>query len=282
MFPWADGTPFDFEKTEADGRLDEMFVTGIGPDGSTDNLRLTRDPRLYEEAAVNGMPSEMDWDSGNMSGQIFETWVGGTHGLNHTTQQRLLFHTGYGPAKFVLDTYGRYFHWPAIRLSDFLLTYAEALAQTGNLAGAVKHVDKVRARVGLRSLAEATPSVLTDKGVLLEEILRERACELGMEDSRFYDLVRYKRKDIFEKRLHGLRIYRIAADGSRTETKWYDGGQTAPYPTHFEYERFELDGPSHEHIRAWWTEGFDPKWYLSPFPQTEVNKKYGLVQNPGW
>ena len=30
------------------------------------------------------------------------------------------------------------------------------------------------------------------------------------------------------------------------------------------------------------TEGFDPKWYLTPFPLTEVNKGYGLVQNPGW
>jgi len=33
---------------------------------------------------------------------------------------------------------------------------------------------------------------------------------------------------------------------------------------------------------VWWTNGFDPKWYLSPFPLSEVNKGYGLVQNPGW
>ena len=46
----------------------------------------------------------------------------------------------------------------------------------------------------------------------------------------------------------------------------------------FEYEKFELNNPT----RYWWTNGFDPKWYLSPFPSTEVNKGYGLVQNPGW
>ncbi len=46
----------------------------------------------------------------------------------------------------------------------------------------------------------------------------------------------------------------------------------------FEYERFELSKP----VRRWWTYGFDPKWYLSPFPQTEINKGYGLIQNPGW
>jgi hypothetical protein len=49
-------------------------------------------------------------------------------------------------------------------------------------------------------------------------------------------------------------------------------------PTTFEYERFEISAPT----RYWWTNGFDPKWYLSPFPQTEVNKGYGLIQNPGW
>ena len=23
-------------------------------------------------------------------------------------------------------------------------------------------------------------------------------------------------------------------------------------------------------------------WYLMPFPVAEINKKYGLIQNPGW
>ena len=27
---------------------------------------------------------------------------------------------------------------------------------------------------------------------------------------------------------------------------------------------------------------FSSKWYLSAFPPSEVNKGYGLVQNPGW
>ena len=51
MFPWADGTPFDWDKTAADGKLDQMFLTGTVAKG---NITLTRDPRLYEEAIVNG------------------------------------------------------------------------------------------------------------------------------------------------------------------------------------------------------------------------------------
>ena len=102
---------------------------------------------------------------------------------------------------------------------------------------------------------------------------------LGMEDARFFDLIRYKRADIFEKQLHGLFIYRLDDNGVRRDLPWRgnDEGKMA-YPTHFEYEKFELNNPT----RYWWTNGFDPKWYLSPFPSTEVNKGYGLVQNPGW
>ena len=32
----------------------------------------------------------------------------------------------------------------------------------------------------------------------------------------------------------------------------------------------------------YWKRYWDPKWYLSAFPTNEVNKGYGLVQNPGW
>lgn len=27
---------------------------------------------------------------------------------------------------------------------------------------------------------------------------------------------------------------------------------------------------------------WEDHWYLLPFPVNEINKKYGLVQNPGW
>ncbi len=283
MFPWKDGTPFDWETTEAEGRLDEMFVTGTVKDKT---LELTRDPRLYEEVIVNGQPYSLDWTTGNMAGQSFESWVGGTNAKSDANTQTGSFATGYAPIKFLMgnDMLRKYTHWPALRLSDLYLMYAEALCQTGDLANAIRQVDIVRARVGMKGLAECNPdkNLTTDKAALLEEILRERACELGMEDSRFFDLIRYKRADIFSKQLHGLRMYRIdPATGQRIETPWFGGGaaeQAKPFPTHFEYERFEMSQP----VRYWWTAGFDPKWYLSPFPLTEVNKGYGLVQNPGW
>ena len=63
-----------------------------------------------------------------------------------------------------------------------------------------------------------------------------------MEDARFFDLIRYKRADIFEKQLHGLFIYRLDDNGVRRDLPWRgnDEGKMA-YPTHFEYEKFELN-----------------------------------------
>ena len=48
---------------------------------------------------------------------------------------------------------------------------------------AIAQVDIVRARVGMKGLAECNPdkNLQSNKDALIEELLRERACELGME-----------------------------------------------------------------------------------------------------
>ncbi len=286
MFPWKDGTPFDWDKAKSEGKLDEMFLKGTGTtsDGLI-NIELTRDPRMYEEIIVNGQQESLDWTTGNMSGYCFESWLGGKSAGNGPTSQTGSFATGYAPIKFLMgnDMLRRYVHWPCIRIAELHLIYAEALCQSsrGSMDKAIAQVDIVRARVGMKGLAECNPdkNLQSNKDAFIEELLRERACELGMEDARFFDLIRYKRADIFEKQLHGLFIYRLDDNGVRRDLPWRgnDEGKMA-YPTHFEYEKFELNNPT----RYWWTNGFDPKWYLSPFPSTEVNKGYGLVQNPGW
>ena len=314
MFPWADGRNFDWDEAEQNGdkdvaaltvyttdknmtanpasadaktqyshTLDHMFGKMTLKGKSPSYYNLTRDPRLYEEMWCNGMPYTLDWTTGNMSGTNIETWVGGTHSAQTPVLQQGTFATGYGLMKWVMgDDYLRLpTQWVTLRLSDIYLTYAEALAQTGNLAKACEQINIVRARVGLPGIAESNPqlNLLSDKDALIEEILRERACELGMEDSRFFELIRYKRADIFEKKLHALCIYWLK-NGQRNESAWYNGNKILRgyYPTEFEYEKVEWS----QSPRSWWTDGFDPKWYLSPFPITEINKGYGLVQNPGW
>lgn len=31
-----------------------------------------------------------------------------------------------------------------------------------------------------------------------------------------------------------------------------------------------------------WVERWTDRFYLLPIPVSEINKKYGLIQNPGW
>ena len=122
---------------------------------------------------------------------------------------------------------------------------------------------------------------------MIEEILRERACELGMSNNRYYDMIRYKRTDWMTKELHGLKITRLQnVMGEYIENYnpylGTDKDNGVAEPDHFKYEKFVLQNRR----RVMWD--LDPnsnevkKWFLFPLPITEINKGYGLVQNPGW
>ena len=56
------------------------------------------------------------------------------------------------------------------------------------------------------------------------------------------------------------------------------------HPVFFTYEVFPIKGVQ----RNLWAYEENPndlavrKWFLEPFPATEINKGYGLIQNPGW
>ena len=115
-------------------------------------------------------------------------------------------------------------------------------------------VNKVRARVGLSELTTGL-----NKDQFLEAILNERALELGFEEVRWFDLVRRNRQNDFTKQLYGLRTR----------------GNDLNNPTAFTFEKIELP-------IKYWTSNWDTKWYLAPIPQEEINKQYGMTQNPGW
>ena len=263
MFPMSDGNPFRLDNTT------NPFYT------DNDYNKPIRDPRLYETMLVNGT---------QFGDHAAELWIGGRDNVNDTEKETGKYATGFGCYKFYKEGINslkdKYLQWPYLRLAEMYLIYAEALLQhQHDLTGAIEQVNKVRARVGLGDLAACNPSksLTTDSDALLEEILRERACELGLEDVRLFDMIRYKREDLFKKQLHGLKIYRNDGAGNTPWSGSTGNSSTYPKPTQFTYEAFPLVNPS----RAWWS-NFSPKWYLSAFPPSEVNKNYGLTQNPGW
>lgn len=257
MFPLSDGTPFDWNNPE--------HVSKIFSD---------RDPRLFETILVN---------NATFQGRQAELWVGGREAQQGPKTEQGQYATGFGLYKFILDftqARNRPTLWPYLRMAEIHLIYAEALMMAGRNSDAIKQVDKIRNRVGLKGLEESNPTVnYGDKANLLEAILNERACELGFEDVRFFDLIRHKRAQDFTKVLHGLRIYRLDENGNEVEESWSDkpSNSRGPRPTEFKYEKFPISNSK----RSWWT-NFNSKWYLSAFPTLEVNKDYGLTQNPGW
>ena len=162
--------------------------------------------------------------------------------------------------KFVLqkasDRNNRPVQWSYLRLPEIMLSYAEILNELyGPTEVARGLVNEVRARVGLNFI----PGNLDSKE-FLKIILKERALEFGFEEVRWFDLVRRGCKDDFTKQLYNLE----------------STGDHLTKPTKFTFKKKKVD------LTRYWAEHWDTKWYLSPIPQTEINKKYGMTQNPGW
>ena len=276
MFGMADGRNFPY---------DNVFNTN-NPDNI--DIFVNRDPRLYETMVVNrnnlveqygGLSSTELWQGGNID-QNFNPQV-----TDNPWSTRLkLF-------KYLRDNgYAAYYptNYAYLRMADIHLCYAEALAQTGNLQKACDEMNKVRARVGLGKVEVMNPelNLTSNKDNFIDQLFKERACEFGYEDVRWYDLIRYKRSDIFKKQVHQLRMWRKDANGNKMDPADY-GGNTSlqpgePWPSCI-YEKI----PCTNNIRVWWdtadqTSKWSEKWYLSPISRDEINKGYGLNQNPGW
>jgi len=201
MFGMADGRNFPYSN---------IFNTD-----NPENIDIfaNRDPRLYETMVVSrnnlveqyqGLSSIEMWQGGNVD-QTFNPQV-----TDNPWATRLkLF-------KYLRDNgYAAYYptNYAYLRMADIHLCYAEALAQTGNLQKACDEMNKVRARVGLGKIEKMNPSLnlTSSKENFIEQLLRERACEFGFEDHRWYDLVRYKRSDIFKKQQTRLYLQKTSA-----------------------------------------------------------------------
>ena len=96
---------------------------------------------------------------------------------------------------------------------------------------------------------------------LREAILRERALEFGYEEVRYFDLIRWKREDLIRQPLSRLIVKKVKAKPGFTYT---------PHQGMFEQRQYLKEGT--------WSK----KYFLLPLPVDEINKKYGLIQNPGW
>lgn len=253
-----------------------------------------KDPRLYESVMI---PAD------KFRNRIVEGWLGG---VERGMEGEEGYISGFHIRKYMWDfdqaTFGnRPFCWSVIRLPEVYLSYAEALNELGRTDEALFWLNKTRQRVGLpdmtMELLQANHggkdlpkyNYLTGNAMLREEILDERAREFALEDVRWFDLARWKREDILHKRYSGVKVKATtypAPDGATQNTPipagvpqdayLMDRGLSYAYELHFP-EPMLLEERAQQASKT-----FNPKWYLSAFPTKEVNKGYGLVQNPGW
>ena len=273
----------------------------------------------WTTATMSGYPWELWYNGADGGTGVFtqtNTMFGSGYGYN-----KYYLGTGAYSGDASADSYRYQTQWVALSLADMYLTYAEALVMRTNkdVAKAVEMVDKVRERVGLPTMSRiwtmaknrdaagytansAEAAVATAVNLpngyttneFIEELLDERVRELGLTDARWFDMIRYKRTDWMTKQLHGLLQHRLVSDKDAAgnmifverNVAWVgadrDNDESSTQPVDFRSEVVEIKG----NARVLW--GQDPKsnavqqWLLNPLPQAEINKQYGLVQNPGW
>jgi len=249
-FPWANGEPFpeDFPWEDKGSWPEQPFFKTdpngtLKVDGAT--FTETRDPRLYENV---GVPGDI-WRDGSV-GRAYD---------NHKYHQDGC--PGFLMMKFVMQQSSDRTnppHWCMMRFAEVLLNAAEAYneADGGPSFQAYSYVNAVRNRVGLPNLPEDMTQEEFRKALILE-----RELEFGFEEVRWFDMVRWGLKEAFTTPLKGLTSY----------------GNNNNAATVFTFKE-KLAYPS----RPAWENSFDTKWYLAPIPQVEIQKNYGMTQNPGW
>ena len=250
-FPWADGTPFpeDFDWEDPKSWPEKPFFRQ-DPQGDlkvgTTLLMETRDPRLYENLCVPG-----------------DVWRSGTVGPTYDNAKNPNVQDGcpgFLMMKYVLQQDADRSnppHWCMMRFAEVLLNAAEAYneADGGPSDKAYAWANAVRARVGLCPLAEGMTQEEFRKALILE-----RELEFGFEEVRWFDMVRWGLKEAFTTPLKKL----VPHGNKQTNADDFTFKTGDAYPS-----------------RKWYTD-FDTKWYFAPIPTLEINKGYGMTQNPGW
>lgn len=245
MFQMNDGTEFDWNNPD---HAKNPFFDATG------NPR--RDIRLYETVAVTG-----DKFRGSQKVEIYV----GTKQAPYNSGR--MSYNGFAMRKFIRnfneEVNGKPYICPLLRLPEVYLNMAEAMNELGKATiadefgrTAYDYVNLVRSRAGMPAL---TAAKVPAGEPLREAILRERALEFGYEEVRYFDLIRWKRTDLFTKQLTRLIIQKTAA------------GYTYTISTDMAEQR------KHVTPKVW-----SEKYFLMPLPVAEINKKYGLIQNPGW
>lgn len=266
MFYSQNGVPIEEDATyEYNSRYDLTTVPAgvnylIQPNFVTAKLHLNREPRFYGSIGCDG-----GWWYGLGRFSDIAQWplqlkgAGGIERYNSTSfyiKKLYNYQSVFSGTTFIEKRWDI----PIFRLADLYLLYAEALNETldAPTAEVNNYVDMIRARAGLKSVAESwsTYSIYPQKYLTKEGmrniIHRERNIELMFECQHFYDMRRWKEAvQNFSQPVKGWSIH-------ETDPKAF-------------YQVSTIKLIDYNLRDVFW-----------PISQGELSINKNLVQNPGW
>ena len=135
-------------------------------------------------------------------------------------------------------------NYRVMRFAEVLFLHAETCLQAGDLASAMKDINRIRVRAGLpeKQLADATS--------IWEELRNQKLLEFPGENVRWYDLIRWYEFDQLKKIMLERKV-----DQKTTEGVVFDGQNYG---------------------------GMEKKHFYFPIPQREVDTNTSLEQKPEW
>lgn len=266
MFPMRDGSDFSWDNPE------HKRYPFFKYDAENKKLIETRDPRLYETLIVT---NDKFW------GRKAEIYKGGREqpkdmGGGQNWRWADLGHNGIAQRKYLQDhnneLKNKFYQCCLLRLPEIYLNIAEAMNELGIATqkdkygrDAYDYINLLRERVDMPGITREKAAPGT---ALREAILRERALEFGYEEVRYFDIARWKRKDLLKVKRARLRTTPI--------------GKKQPVGKKTYFVEFDHKIDYKMVNQRIWVDQWDDRYYLSPIALEEINKKYGLVQNPGW
>jgi starch-binding outer membrane protein, SusD/RagB family len=150
-----------------------------------------------------------------------------------------------------------------MRLAEFYLNYAEIQIALGNEPLARDYINKIRKRPSVNM-----PDITSSGNDLVRDYRNERAIELHLEDSRFFDLMRWKAAP---------GNVDVPVRGLTSVTMDWTGAQPGDL---FGKLNFTYGVVAAAEVRAPWPGDY---YYLFPIPNDEIKKSNNaLVQNPGY
>lgn len=250
------------------------FATPLIPMNPTTNtaarttLNSAVNPKSYDNRDYR-MKSTIQWDYEKSIGMaslastglvpyIYQTWAIAVtiNGVKYTTYNTDGTNSGYVFRKFVRNYAGQGrsdgdFAWPAMRLADVYLMYAEATNEvSGPQADAIDLVNKIRKRGNLPALTAAkTMNPIT----FFDAIEQERIVELIGEGQRSFDIRRWRAIERIWGGPGSAGVWRIDTYGAN-QSRYYQNTSDRTYQQN----------------------------YIFRIPPSERDKNPNLTQNTPW